>query len=56
MEPVYLRVLGQGNGGIHDDAIFKGTDRQDHTISIFTSDNGSAGLRLVFIDLRYCLH
>ena len=34
------------NGGIHDDAIFKGTDRQDHTISIFTSDNGSAGTKI----------
>ena len=34
------------DGGIHDDAIFKGTDRQDHTISIFTSDNGSAGTKI----------
>jgi len=33
-------------GGIHDDAIFKGTDQQDHTISIFTSDNGSAGTKI----------
>jgi flagellin len=31
------------NGGIHDDAMFKGTDKQDHTIDIFTSDNGSSG-------------
>jgi flagellin len=34
------------DGGIHDDAIFKGTDQQDHTISIFTSDNGSAGTKI----------
>ena len=37
------------NGGILlsvIDAIFKGTDRQHHTISIFTSDNGSAGTKI----------
>ena len=26
--------------------IFGGTDQQDHTISIFTSDNGSAGTKI----------
>jgi len=30
-------------GGQHDDAIFKGTDQQDNTVDIFTSDNGSSG-------------
>ena len=27
-------------------AVFKGTEQQDHTISIFTSDNGSAGTKI----------
>ena len=34
------------DGDQNDDAIFKGTDQQDHTISIFTSDNGSAGTKI----------
>ena len=30
-------------GGQNEDVIFKGTAQQDHTIDIFTSDNGSSG-------------
>jgi flagellin len=33
-------------GGIHDDVVFKGTAQQDHTISIFTSDNGTDGTKI----------
>ncbi len=32
------------NGAI--DAVFKGTEQQDHTISIFTSSNGSSGTKI----------
>ena len=45
MEPVYLQILGQ-EMEVHEDSISSGTDQQDHTISIFTSDNGSAGTKI----------
>ena len=35
-------------GGIHDDVYLKATDQQDHTISIFTSDNGSEGTKIEY--------
>jgi flagellin len=31
---------------VGNETLFRGTDQQDHTISIFTSDNGSAGTKI----------